>query len=49
DHRGRYAFLVGKNVYDITSELKGFQKKQIKSLDLKDKFVGLDIGMTKGR
>jgi len=34
DIRGRYAFLVGNNVYYVTYERPGYQKKQIGPLDL---------------
>ncbi len=34
DIRGRYAFLVGNNVYYVTYEKPGYQKKQIGPLDL---------------
>ena len=49
DMRGRYAFLVGQNTYDLTADLKGFEKQEIKSLDVKDEFVGKDIGLAKAK
>ena len=51
DLRGRYAFLVGNNVYYVTYEKPGYQKKQVGPLDLvaakkkEDQLVANDIGL----
>jgi hypothetical protein len=49
DPRGRYAFLVGKNQYQLLTEKQGYQKKEIKPVDLqkKETIVNLDIGLAK--
>jgi len=49
DTRGRYAFLVGKNQYQLLTEKQGYQKKEIKPVDLlkKETIVNLDIGLAK--
>jgi len=49
DTRGRYAFLVGKNQYQLLTEKEGYQKKEIKPVDLfkKETIVNLDIGLAK--
>ncbi|MCX6744372.1 MAG: Ig-like domain-containing protein, partial [Candidatus Parcubacteria bacterium] len=45
DSKGRYAFLVGKNVFQILAEKDGYQAKEIKPIDLAttDEIVKLDI------
>jgi hypothetical protein len=49
DLRGRYAFLVGANVYTITFEKQGYRKDQRTPLDLKEaakehgEFVAIDV------
>ncbi|MBU1029375.1 hypothetical protein KKE28_04180 [Patescibacteria group bacterium] len=51
DIRGRYAFLVGNNVYYVTYEKPGFQKKQTGPLDLvnvkkeEDQLIADDVGL----
>jgi len=49
DAKGRYAFLVGKNQYQLLTEKQGYQKKEIKPVDLikKEAIVNLDIGLEK--
>ncbi|HCC22374.1 hypothetical protein A2480_04645 [Candidatus Uhrbacteria bacterium RIFOXYC2_FULL_47_19] len=55
DLRGRYAFLVGNNVYYVTYEKPGYQKKQVGPLDLvavkkkEDQLVAGDIGLVSER
>jgi hypothetical protein len=51
DIRGRYAFLVGNNVYYVTYEKPGYQKKQTGPLDLVDskkeeeQLIAEDVGL----
>ncbi|MCX6744314.1 MAG: hypothetical protein NTX82_02205, partial [Candidatus Parcubacteria bacterium] len=49
DSKGRYAFLVGKNVFQILAEKDGYQAKEIKPIDLAttDEIVKLDIALAK--
>lgn len=49
DSKGRYAFLVGQNIYELLTEKEGYQKKEIKPVDLvkKEEIVNLDIGLGK--
>jgi len=49
DRKGRYAFLAGKNIYQLLAEKQGYQKKEIKPVDLikKDQIVDLDIALEK--
>jgi len=49
DGKGRYAFLVGKNIYQLLTEKAGYQSKQIKPVDLvqKEQIVNLDVGLKK--
>jgi fimbrial isopeptide formation D2 family protein len=49
DRKGRYAFLVGKNQYQMLTEKPGYQKKEVKPVDLvkNEKIVNLDIGLNK--
>jgi len=47
DVKGRYAFLVGKNIYFISSNKEGYASALIKPLDLTQKFVAVDVGMVK--
>lgn len=49
DSKGRYAFLVGKNVYQILAEKEGYQAKEIKPVDLttNEELVNLDIALAK--
>ncbi len=49
DGKGRYAFLVGKNQYQLLTEKQGYQSKEIKPVDLiqKDKIVNLDVGLSR--
>jgi hypothetical protein len=49
DSKGKYAFLVGKNQYQLITEKTGYQDKEVKSIDLihKDEIVDLDIGLVK--
>jgi hypothetical protein len=49
DSKGRYAFLVGKNQYQLLTEKEGYEKKEVKPVDLikKDEIVDLDIGLQK--
>ncbi|MCX6745912.1 MAG: hypothetical protein NTX00_02725 [Candidatus Parcubacteria bacterium] len=49
DSKGRYAFLVGKNEYQLLAEKAGYEKKGIKPVDLikKDQIVNLDLGLRK--
>ena len=49
DSKGRYAFLVGNNKYELLAEKEGYQKKQIKPVDLikKEEIVNLDVGLQK--
>jgi hypothetical protein len=49
DTKGRYAFLVGKNQYQLLTEKEGYQKKEIKPVDLikNDSIVNLDVGLQK--
>jgi uncharacterized surface anchored protein len=50
DAKGRYAFLVGQNQYQLLTEKQGYQKKEIKQVDLvkQDKIINLDVGLNKG-
>ncbi|MFH1047015.1 MAG: fibronectin type III domain-containing protein [Patescibacteria group bacterium] len=51
DMRGRYAFLVGNNVYYVTYEKPGYQKKQIGPIDLmevkkeEDQLIASDMSL----
>lgn len=47
DRNGRYAFLVGKNYYQLLTEKPGYRKKEIKPVDLvkNELIVNLDIGL----
>jgi hypothetical protein len=49
DGKGRYAFLVGKNEYQLLAEKQGYQPKEIKQIDLikKEEIVNLDVGLSK--
>jgi|GEM_PF-2255554 len=49
DKKGRYAFLVGKNVYQLLAEKSGYEPKEVKPVDLvkKDQIVNLDVGLDK--
>ena len=49
DGKGRYAFLVGKNQYQLLSEKPGYAKKQVAPVDLirQDQIINLDIGLEK--
>ncbi len=49
DGKGRYSFLVSKNQYQLLAEKGGYQKKEIKPVDLvaKEEIVDLDMGMEK--
>jgi|GEM_PF-4489036 len=49
DAKGHYAFLVGKNEYQLLAEKSGYEKKEIKPVDLikKDQIVNLDLGLKK--
>jgi cysteine-rich repeat protein len=53
DNRGRYAFLVGRNVYYVTFEKPGYQKEQKGPVDLHDEqkvkegIVGMNVRLGK--
>jgi len=49
DAKGRYAFLVGKNKYQLLAEKPGYAKKEVKPVDLvsKQEIIDLDIGLSK--
>ncbi|MBD3359959.1 MAG: hypothetical protein GF365_04610, partial [Candidatus Buchananbacteria bacterium] len=49
DRKGRYAFLVGDNQYQLLSEKPGYTKETVAPVDLikKDKIINLDIGLEK--
>ncbi|MFA5188961.1 MAG: hypothetical protein WC460_06390 [Patescibacteria group bacterium] len=49
DSKGRYAFLVGQNKYQLLTEKQGYQNKEIKDVDLvsKEQIVNLDMGLEK--
>jgi hypothetical protein len=49
DSKGRYSFLVSKNQYQLLAEKTGYQKKEIKPLDLikKEEIVNLDVGLSR--
>ncbi|MCX6744491.1 MAG: hypothetical protein NTX82_03135, partial [Candidatus Parcubacteria bacterium] len=49
DRKGRYAFLVGKNEYQLLTEKEGYQPKEVKPVDLvkNEEVVNLDVGMQK--
>lgn len=51
DMRGKYSFLVGKNVYYVTFSKPGFMPKRTEAIDLsqreKDAAVGLDVALEK--
>ncbi len=49
DSQGRYAFLVGQNVFQVMAEKDGYQTKEIKPVDLSanDQIVNLDIALAK--
>ncbi len=53
DARGRYAFLVNKNVYVVTAEKLGYQPFKTADIDLvtkkADEIVGIDIALNKAR
>jgi len=50
DHKGRYAFLVGRNKYYMMYEKLGFEKKQSDPVDLQNHpepsaAIGVDVGL----
>jgi len=51
DNKGRYTFLVGRNVYYVTFEKPGYQKQQKGPVDLVDEkrakegVIGMDVGL----
>ncbi|MFH2063557.1 MAG: fibronectin type III domain-containing protein [bacterium] len=51
DLRGRYAFLVGNNVYYVTYEKPGYHKKQVGPMDLmavkkrEEQLIASDVGL----
>jgi uncharacterized repeat protein (TIGR01451 family) len=49
DGKGRYAFLVGKNRYQLLTEKQGYKKQEIKNIDLikKETIVDLNVGLIK--
>ncbi|MCX6742909.1 MAG: hypothetical protein NT116_01610, partial [Candidatus Parcubacteria bacterium] len=49
DSKGRYAFLVGKNIFQLLAEKDGYQPKEIKPVDLSinNEIVNLDIALAK--
>ncbi|MFC1598869.1 hypothetical protein ACFL2U_02605, partial [Patescibacteria group bacterium] len=49
DSKGRYAFLVSKNIYQLVAEKTGYQSKEIKPINLvkKEDIVDLDIDLEK--
>jgi uncharacterized repeat protein (TIGR01451 family) len=49
DNKGRYAFLVGKNVYQMMLEKDGYQSKEVKPVDLTaaEQLVNLDVALAK--
>jgi len=49
DKKGRYAFLAGKNIYQILAEKSGYEPKEVRPVDLvkKDQIVNLDVGLDK--
>jgi uncharacterized repeat protein (TIGR01451 family) len=49
DSKGRYAFLVGKNEYQMLTEKSGYQRKQVKPVDLvrNEEIINLDVGLDK--
>jgi hypothetical protein len=49
DRKGRYAFLVGDNQYQLLSEKPGYEQETVAPVDLikKDKIINLDIGLEK--
>ncbi|MBN1326117.1 hypothetical protein JW977_04035 [Candidatus Falkowbacteria bacterium] len=51
DSKGRYSFLVSKNEYQLLAEKTGYQKKEVKPLDLveKEEIVNLDLGLEKAK
>ncbi|MFC1598958.1 FG-GAP-like repeat-containing protein [Patescibacteria group bacterium] len=51
DAKGRYAFLASRNIYQLTAEKQGYQKEEIKDIDLvkEEDIVNLDIALKKGK
>ncbi len=49
DRNGRYAFLVGKNEYQLLTEKEGYKPKEVKPVDLvkNEEIVNLDLGLSK--
>jgi hypothetical protein len=49
DRKGRYAFLVGKNQYQLLAEKPGYQNKEVKPVDLvkNEEIVNLDVNLDK--
>jgi uncharacterized repeat protein (TIGR01451 family) len=49
DSKGRYAFLVGKNEYQMLTEKPGYQRKQVRPVDLvrNEEIINLDISLEK--
>jgi len=49
DRKGRYAFLVGQNQYQLLTEKPGYQQKEVPAVDLvnKEQIINLDIGLNK--
>ena len=51
DKKGRYAFLVGKNQYQLLSEKPGYAKREVSPVDLisQEQIIDLDIGLQKAK
>jgi uncharacterized repeat protein (TIGR01451 family) len=49
DSKGRYAFLLGKNEYQMLTEKSGYQRKQVRPVDLvrNEEIINLDVGLDK--
>ncbi len=49
DRNGRYAFLVGKNEYQLLTEKEGYKPKEVKPVDLvkNEEIVNLDVGLNR--
>ena len=53
DGRGRYAFLVGQNTYEVNSQKQGYKSATSKPIDLtkkeKEAIIDVDLKMEKGK
>jgi len=49
DLRGRYSFLVGKNVYNLSVGKNGYKDKTVKPVNIKDEVISVDVPLQKSK